>query len=410
MPIFIEYFYIKDDPMNKFFKSHLIRSIWPYFVLALAVIITFHVVSEISVLWGGLSRVWGIVAPFFSGLILAYILNMPCGAIQRLLKRTNNNIIIKRSRPIAVLILMISIVTLIVLTLNLVIPAITRSIGQFVNEFDSYQQQLQNFIVWLNNLELPDFIPVIYLDDIFEMIREFTQELAAGDIVASVFAGIGGFAGGVFRIFLAIVSAIYFLTEMERLHAFSIRLIAAMFSEKNAATIRKYCGKLNFNFKQYIYVQTIDGLILGSLMTVLLLIFRSPYALILGLMLGIVNYIPYFGSIFGTLVAAVVMAFTQGLGTAAFASVFMFGLQQLDGNFIQPKLMGGSFSLSPLLVIISVTVGGAYGGILGMLVAIPIVALLKDILDSYIEHREAQKAERSEVSEDEETENGATWL
>jgi len=383
---------------------------WPYFILAFSVIVVFHAVSEINVFWGVLSRIWGIVAPFFSGLIMAYILNMPCGAIQRLLMRTNNKFVIKRSRPFAVLILMIIIVTLITLVLNLVIPAITRSITQFISEFDSYQQELQNLIAWFNNLDLPEFIPAIYLDDIFEIIRDFTTELETGDLVASIFAGVGGFAGGVFRIFLAIVSAIYFLIEMERLHGFTIRLIAAIFSEKNKATILKYCGKLNFNFRQYIYVQTIDGIILGTLMTILLLIFRSPYALILGLMLGIVNYIPYFGSIFGTVIAAVVMAFTQGLGTAAFASVFMFGLQQLDGNVIQPKLMGGSFSLSPLLVIISVTVGGAYGGILGMLVAIPIVALLKDILDSYIEYRETLKAEKAMISEDSPPEDGTTWL
>jgi len=396
--------------MNKFFKSHIVRSMWPYLVLAVCVIIVFHAISEINIFWGFLSRVWGIIAPFFSGLIIAYILNIPCGGIQRLLKRTGNGVIVKRSRPFAVLILMIIIITVIAIILNLVIPAITRSIGQFIAEFESYQQQVLDLIAWFNNLDLPEFIPAIYLDDILEMIGEFTQDIATEDIVTSVLSGIVGFAGGLFRIFLAIVSAIYFLVEMERLYAFTNRLLGAIFSDKNKATIYKYCGKLNFNFRQYIYVQTIDGLILGSLMTILLLIFQSPYALVLGLMLGIVNYIPYFGSIFGTVVAAIVMAFTQGLGTALFASVFMFGLQQLDGNFIQPKLMGGSFSLSPLLVIISVTVGGAYGGIMGMLVAIPIVALLKDILDSYIEYREIQKAEKAMITEDEPTEDEATWL
>jgi len=385
----------------------------PYFVLAVAVIIAFHIVSEISVLFGFVSRVWGIVIPFFYGLILAYIFNMPCSAIQRLLKRTPYKVIVKRSRPFAVLILMIIVVTLITLVLNWVIPAITRSITQFITEFDSYQLQLQDLIYRFNNLNLPEFLqPIqpIYLDDIFDMILEFAGGLVDGDLVATVFAGFGGVAGGIFRTFLAIVSAIYFLIEMERLHAFSVRLVGAIFSEKNKAAILKYCGKLNFNFRQYIYVQTIDGLILGTLMTILLLIFQSPYALILGVMLGIVNYIPYFGSIFGTIIAAVVMAFTQGLGTAAFASVFMFGLQQLDGNFIQPKLMGGSFSLSPLLVIISVTVGGAYGGMLGMLVAIPIVALLKDILDSYIEYRENLKLEKAAITEDEPYDDSATWL
>jgi len=382
----------------------------PYFILAVAVIIAFHVVSEIGVFWGVLSRVWSIVVPFFYGLILAYILNMPCSAIQRLLKRTNNPVIIKRSRAIAVLILVIINISLIALLLNIVIPLIIRSVTQFISDFDSYQQQLQDLVAWLNNLDLPDFIPPISLDNIFDIVRGYTDSFSPGDVVASVFAGFGGAFAGVFRIFLAIVSSIYFLIEMERLHAFTLRLLGAIFSEKSKATILKYCGKLNFNFRQYIYVQTIDGLILGSLMTILLLIFGSPHAITLGIMLGIVNYIPYFGSIFGTVVAAIVMVFTQGLGTAAFASVFMFGLQQLDGNVIQPKLMGGSFSLSPLLIIISVTIGGAYAGMFGMLVAIPIVALLKDILDGFMEYREGLKLEAANMPADEPADDESTWL
>ena len=393
----------------KLFQSQMIKSMVPYFILALAVIISFHVVSEIGVFLGFFSRIWGIVSPFFSGLILAYILNLPCGGIQRLLKRTQNPVIVQRSRPIAVLILMLIVLSLVVLSLNLLIPAITRSIAQFVSEFDTYQLGLQNIVDRINELDLPDFIPPLYLGDITDMVSDYVQNFDAEGLISSVFAGFGAAAGGLFRTFLAIVSSIYFLIETERLHAFMLRLTAAVFSKKNKNTILKYCGKLNFNFRQYIYVQTIDGLILGGIMTIVLIAFRSPYALILGLMLGIVNYIPYFGSIFGTAIAVLVLAFTQGLGTAAFAAVIMFGIQQLDGNVIQPKLMGGSFSLSPLLVIISVTVGGAYAGVLGMLVAIPIVAVLKDILDGYIEYKEMQKLELAAVP-DEQIAEEEKWL
>ena len=373
----------------------------PYFVLAVAIIIAFHVVAEIGIFLNFLASVWETINPFFTGLVLAYILNMPCSGIQRLLKRTNNPIIIKRSRPIAVLILMIIVVSLIVLSLNLIIPALIRNITQFVNEFDTHLQGLQNAVAWVNSLNLPDFIQPLDLEDGgFSMIQEFVEDFDPAAITTSIIAGFGGAAAGLFRTFLAVVSSIYLLIEMERLHAFTQRLLSAVFSPKNKDMIMKYCGKLNFNFRRYIYVQTIDGLILGSLMTITLLIFRSPFALVLGLMLGIVNYIPYFGSIFGTAVAVIVVAFTQGLGTAAVAAIIMFALQQLDGNVIQPKLMGGSFSLSPLLVIISVTVGGVVAGVLGMLVAIPNVAVLKDILDGFIEDREAKKLETAIVEED----------
>jgi len=382
----------------------------PYFVLAVAIIIAFHVVSEIGIFLGFFSRIWEVISPFFTGLVLAYILNLPCSGIQRLLKRTKNPIIIKRSRPLAVLILMIIVVTLIVLSLNLIIPALIRNITQFVNEFDTHMLGLQNAVAWVNSLNLP-FIDLNLEegDGALAMIQEFVADFDPADITASIVAGFGGAFAGVFRTFLAIVSSIYLLIEMERLNIFTRRLLKAVFSEKKEATILKYCGKLNFNFRQYIYVQTIDGLILGTLMAITLYLFGSPFALVLGIMLGIVNYIPYFGSIFGTAVAVVVVAFTQDLGTAAFAAIIMFAIQQLDGNVIQPKLMGGSFSLSPLLVIISVTVGGAYAGMLGMLVAIPIVAVLKDILDGFIEDRELRKLDAT-TPDDELHEKEAWWL
>jgi predicted PurR-regulated permease PerM len=145
-------------------------------------------------------------------------------------------------------------------------------------------------------------------------------------------------------------------------------------------------------------VQTIDGLILGTIVTIELYILRSPYALVLGIMLGIVNYIPYFGSIIGSAVAVVVIAFTQGIPMAAIAAAVLLITQQIDGNIIQPKLMGSSFALSPLLIIISVTVGGALAGVFGMIIAIPIVAVLKDIFESIVIYNEKRKFDNAEDS------------
>jgi predicted PurR-regulated permease PerM len=108
-------------------------------------------------------------------------------------------------------------------------------------------------------------------------------------------------------------------------------------------------------------------------------------------MLGILNYVPYFGSIIGSIIAIIIVTFTQGLTPGIITAVVLLITQQIDGNIIQPKLMGGSFSMSPLLIIISVTVGGAFAGILGMIIAIPIVAVLKDALEDLINYREQQQ-------------------
>lgn len=387
--------------MGKFFKSRLIRSIVPYFVLGVLLIVFFRLIEGVGFFVGHLRQFWRVLTPFFIGAIIAYILNLPCSAIQRLYRKINNRFVQRRSRALSVLTLFIIIVVLVVLAVNIVVPTVTGSINTFIKETETHEQ---TFNLWMETLDywnLPDFIPANQ-QDIFNMVQEFFGEGGiAATVAAGLVAGLGVTAQVVFTTILAIITSIYLLIEKDRFKGFVKRAGAAVFVPKTNDTILKYSRKLNHNFHMYIYTQTIAGIILGSLMTGLLLVFQSPHALFLGITLGIVNYIPFFGSIFGTIFAVIVVAFTQGIPTAALAAIFMFTLQQIDGNFIQPRLMGGSFSLNPLLVIFSITIAMAYWGVLGMLVAVPIVAIFKDTLDEYIEERERKK--RESRSKDEES-------
>ncbi|MCL1878098.1 MAG: AI-2E family transporter [Defluviitaleaceae bacterium] len=388
--------------MSKFFKSRLMRSIFPYFILGIFLIIAFRIITGIDFLVEyseHFSRFWSVLTPFLAGGVIAYILNLPCSAIEKLLLKVNNRFVRKRSRGLSVLALLIIIVILGIFAVNMIWPRVTESVDAIVGAFVEYEETFREWMTAAEDLNLPDFLPDIDEELIFRFVTELVGDLDVENITDTIMAGIGATVGMVFTTILAIISSIYFLIEKDRLKEYLKRAIAALVTDKTNDVVLKYSGKLHHNFHMYIYTQTIDGIILGSLMIGLLLVFRSPHALLLGLILGIMNYIPYFGSIFGTLFAVIVVAFTQGIPTAALAAVFMFIIQQIDGNFIQPRLMGGSFSLSPLLVIISVTIGMHYGGMLGMLVAIPIVAILKDVLDEYIEHREYKKLNPDPVQE-----------
>jgi len=418
--------------MNKFFKSRMVKSMIPYLIFAVILMILWRVTTELGFFVDEVGRFWRIMTPFLTGAIIAYIFNLPCTALQKFIKKAttpfidNSNrmlsasvrFIARKSRVFSVLLLVIITVFLIVLILNIIIPAVTSSIELFAREIPNYEITIRGWLNNLNELDLPDFVTEhINEEAIFSAVLGWADNvdsanLATG-IISGIISGFGGIAAALFQAFLSIVSAIYLLIEKDSFKAFILKFIAAVASVNVNETIIKYARKLDHNFKQYIVAQTIDGLILGTLMAILLFIFGSPYFLVLGLILGIVNYIPYFGSIFGTALAALVIAFTQGLPTAAVASIFMFALQQLDGNFIQPKLMGKTFSLSPLLVIISVTIamhyGGSFGGrILGMLIAIPIVAILKDLVDSYIEHRKMLK-EKPPSNNDDDFMNKDIW-
>jgi len=365
------------------------RSFIPYFLLALAVIGAYKAISEIGFFAGIVMRIWGIITPFFYGFLLAYVINIPCSGIQKLLAKSKIGFVVRRKKALGILIVFVLIGLLFSLVLNLIIPTIANSVALFVTDFPIYYAGAVQFVNYINSLDLFGLhISIDVIIQWFQQMLHFSMENVASSIDAIV-----GVSSAIFRGFLAIISSIYILAEKDKFKVFLRRMIKAFIPAAAYGVIMHHTDNLNKNFKQYLYTQTIDGFILGTLVTIELYLLGSPYFLILGIMLGIVNYIPYFGSIIGSLVAIIVVMFTQGFTTGLITAVVLLITQQIDGNFIQPRLMGGSFSLSPFLVIVSITIGGAFAGVLGMIAAIPIVAVLKDIFESIIVHYERKKSE-----------------
>jgi len=384
--------------MTKPFIIRKLKALIPYFLLALAVIAAYQIMNHLGILTDGVRQTWGIVTPFFYGALIAYIVHIPADATQRLLAKSKVRFIVKRKRMLSILLVVILILLILALILNLVIPAIVQSVSLFLSNFDTHYENALGFIDRVNA-----FVPLglnIDIDGMMAGIQEEVQSFSLDNLVSPINAviGVGGaIFGGLFRGFLTLVSAIYFLAERDKIKAFFCRMIRALTSAGIYKGMVKCAGSLNQNFKRYLFVQTIDGLILGTLATGFLIFpIRSPYALVLGIMLGILNYIPYFGSIVGTMIAVLVVLFTQGLGWGLGALVGLLVIQQIDANVIQPKLMGSSFSLSPLLIIISITIGGALAGVLGMIAAIPIISVLKDMLDSIVAHYEQKRSPTAE--------------
>ena len=382
---------LPSSTMEKF------KSLIPYFLLALLIIAAFRISGELGTIFGFIGWVWGVMSPFFYGFLLAYVINMPCGSIQRLLAKTNNRFLVKRKKALSLIIVLILLVFLLILALNWVIPNIAGSIALFIDTIPDYWEGVVLFIDNFNNLELFDWN--ISADNILEALWGVIDNIGF-DIIIAPISVIVGAAGAVFRGMIAFIASIYIMIEKERCKALINRLLmiftTVMFRE---ATI-EVAQRLNKNLRQYIHTQTLGGIILSVMSMIALLIMGSPYVLLIGIMLWLANYIPYFGSIIATIIAILIVAFTQGLTMGLIAAGVLILIQQVEVNIIQPKLMSDAFSMSPLLVIISISVGGAIAGILGMLVIIPIVAVLKDIFDHIVTSQERKKFGKLSVGED----------
>ena len=370
-------------------KPGKLKSLLPYFLFAVAIIGAYKVITEISFFINGITQLWGIITPFFYGFLLAYILNLPFSGLNRLFGKIK--FIRRIKKPLSIIITYLLFILALLLIIYLLIPYIFQTVSFFITNFPSYYERTLQLIDYVNNLKLLGIY--ISTDGILAMLHEAIQNLNIENLSSSINTVFGGLTSAIFTSVLAFISSIYVLIEKEKIKEFFNRLLNVFLPARISNATIEYAKKLNNNFRQYIFTQTIDGLILGSIVTIQLLIMGSPFAFILGLMLGIINYIPYFGSIFGSIIAIIVVTFTQGLTMGAIAAVVILITQQIDGNVIQPKLMGGSFSLSPFLVIVSISIGGAAAGVLGMIAAIPIVAVLKDMLESIMAHCERKKSE-----------------
>lgn len=378
---------MKSPLSNKQFKIML-----SYFLLAIMVIVAYKFIMEINIFLNSIKWLLNVVSPFIMGFLLAYVLNIPCSSIQRLLIKSKYDLIRKGRKIISILVAYLMLFIFIFLFFKLIVPSIYRNISLFITDFNNYYKSAQDFIDYINSLDI--LSTDVSIDKILIVLREFTFQKFPSSLNA-----LFSFSTGLLNGFLTLISSLYILLEKDNFKKYLNRVMKVFLPSGGYTIILKYAQRLNINFKQYIYTQTIDGCILGGIATIELFLLKSPYALALGIMLGIVNYIPYFGSIFGSILTVMLVAFTQGLTTAAVTGVILLITQQIDANIIQPRLMSGSFSLSPLLVIISITIGGAISGILGMVVAIPIVSVVKEILEELITYYEKRKSSEGNDTE-----------
>ena len=147
-------------------------------------------------------------------------------------------------------------------------------------------------------------------------------------------------------------------------------------------------------FFKFLASQLLDAIVVGILTSIAMSLMNVKYAILLGVIIGLFNMIPYFGAIIAVTIAIIITLFTGGLPQAIWLAVVIIILQQIDANIINPKIVGESLKISPILVMFSVTVGGAYFGVLGMFLAVPIIAVIKILLIDFIEYRNNIKKDK----------------
>ena len=149
----------------------------------------------------------------------------------------------------------------------------------------------------------------------------------------------------------------------------------------------RYFTNGNQIFFRFISSQVIDGFVVAVITCIAMSIIGVKYSLLLGVFIGISNLIPYFGAIVGVGVSIIITLLTGGWKQAIIMAIVVVVLQQIDANIINPRITGSRLQISPLLVIFAVTIGGAYFGVIGMFIAVPIATLIKLMVQDFIEEK-----------------------
>jgi len=370
-------------------------------ILILVVFFLYNITANLSVVVAIVHGFFNILAPFIIGCIIAYFLSRPVIRLDEHFSKSRIAFIRKKSHilaTIAVFLIVIAIVTLIVIH---VAPII---VGHLMDLIENLPEYYQNVINWARNIGpnhwLYNFLPEIpeynvdVATDIIDAIPPIDEVIDTG-LLALITTALGTFVSNmvsfgtrVLHFGLGLILAFYLLLYRTTVVALVDRIATVFIKPKMLEFLKSYLHKSNEVFYKFISAQFLDACILGTLAFILLSILQVEYAMTLALLLGICNMIPFFGSIFASLVTTVVTFFTGGLQDALVVFGSLLVLQQIDANFISPKITGDVLGLNPLLIITSIFIGGALLGIIGMFIAVPVAAMCKIFLEDYLTMRE----------------------
>lgn len=371
---------------------------WLYwFMFAVSVILVYKLLDNYGYITAWLGNLFKIMMPFIIGVLIAYILYIPCRWIEKKCDKSRFRFIRNKARHIGIIVVYLLALALIILSIKFLIPIITQSIMDLVNNFQNYYNSL---ITAINNAPENSILRNDIVTDLVNNIKnvdlkQYLNIQKIGEYILGVLSA----ATGVIDIFIAVIVSIYVLFDRRNISDFINKLINAIFENKVADRVINYFNRLNEILLKFISSQFLDAIIVAVLVTIAMKILDVKYATTLGILIGISNLIPYFGAILGGVISVLVTIFTGGFSKAIVMGIIILILQQIDANVINPKIVGNSLKIRPLLVIFAVTIGGAYFGPIGMFLAVPVATIFKILIMDFIEYKNKNKDKEKQITE-----------
>lgn len=376
--------------------NHKFESNKKYFTIsiyAIGVILIGCIIYRFVTQWSGtkelITELWDILFPFFLGFLIAYIISPVVDFFQRnLFAKLIPDTHPRLCRGISILFSYILFLGGAAVCLVFVIPQLAESLQELSLQIPGIVEalrQLSDKYLNSNTGLLPKEAVSSIETNVLPKIMSVSNEFLSG-LIPWFYNFTLSLAKWMYNLVIALVTSVYMTVDKKIIVMFLKKIVLAVFSEKISYSILRKCKDCHKIFSSFIIGKSIDSLIIGILCFILMTILRLPYAVLISVIVGITNMIPYFGPFIGAVPGTFILFIVSPMKSLIFV-IMVFLLQQFDGFILGPKILGDSTGVRPLLILFSITVGGAYFGPLGMFLGVPFFACVQYLIENWVDYR-----------------------
>ena len=343
------------------------------------------------------SKLASILSPVLVGLVMAYLLAPIVNWIERLIRSGLGRIkglegkTIPHAagwlRAVSILLTWAIVLLLLYLMFSVVIPQLVDSVVMLINNAETYYDKIYTWIVNLldKNPTVEDWVNK-NLDTYYKNLLDILTNKILPTITGGLISGIWGLVSFAMDFLVGIIVSVYMLAMKEQSLARCCKLLYGVCKEDHARWIARAVRRADGIFSGFVRGKLLDSLIIGILCLIGCTLLKMPYAPLVSLIVGVTNVIPFFGPFMGAVPSAFLILLVSPKKCLFFV-IFVIALQQFDGNILGPKILGNATGISSFWVVVAITVGGGFGGVLGMFLGVPVFACIQVLVKHLVDQR-----------------------
>lgn len=348
-------------------------------------------ISRIDLITGKINGLISTLRPFLIGGALAYILNFILDFYEKkiLTHKGFEKLSRKGKRGIGIFLTYVSAIIMVYLFMQFVLPQLIDSIVGLANNIPQYVNEASEFAdKVITGLDIEQQ----YLDLIMSQWNDFVNFVIKfiTDMVPVLGNYLVALTSSILNILIGVIISIYILIDKEKFLALSRKITYSMLPANKAKKTLELAKRSNYTFGRFVSGKLLDSFIIGVLTFIILTIFNMPYTLLISVIIGVTNIIPFFGPFFGAIPSAIIIVFVSPIQALWFIGIILV-IQQIDGNIIGPKILGDSIGISAFWILFSLLIFSKLLGFVGMIIGVPIFAVVYSIIKDIVEENLKKK-------------------